>query len=211
MRKNPWTVLGITPTNNLKSISDAWRRLAQKSHPDKGGDAETFLKIKEAYEQALVLAPTIILIRKPQKHLSFELTLLASEVLNSQTKEVQFYDHLGRIVKCDVIVPAWKLAWGSTQTLRIIDVEASDHMLVTLDIICNIQSDTLTITNEGLILTPEILAASAVNQPTVSFDWNGANTINIDKHGQGMLYSIGYLLADGARSNILVKPKYVFN
>jgi hypothetical protein len=83
--------------------------------------------------------------------------------------------------------------------------------LVTIDIICNIQSDTLTITSEGLVLTPEILAANAVNQSTVSFEWDGAKTINIDKHGQGMLYSIGYLMADGTRSNILVKPKYVFN
>ena len=211
MRKNPWTVLEITPTNNLKSISDAWRRLAQKSHPDKGGDSETFLKVKEAYEQALVLAPTIITIRKPQKHLSFELMLSASEVLEPQTKEVQFYDQLGQIVKCNVTIPAWKLDWGSAQTLRIVDVEASDHTLVTIDIICNIHADSLTITNEGLILTPEVIAANAVNQPTVSFEWNGARTINIDKHGQGMLYSIGYLLADGTRSNILVKPKYVFN
>jgi len=211
MRKNPWTVLGIAPTNNLKLISDAWRRLAQKSHPDKGGDADTFLKVKEAYEQALVLAPTIISIRKPQKRLSFELMLSASEVLAPQTKEVQFYDHLGRIVKCNVTIPAWKLDWNSNQTLRIIDVESSDQTLVTIDIICNIQTDTLTITNEGLILTPEVIAANAVNQHTVSFEWNGVRTINIDKYGQGMLYSIGYLLADGTRSNILVKPKYVFN
>jgi len=211
MRKNPWSILGITPTNNLKLISDAWRRLAQQSHPDKGGDAETFLKVKEAYEQALVLAPSIIQIRKPQKRLSFELTLSASEVLEQHTKEVQFYDHLGRIVKCNVTIPAWKLDWNSNQTLRIVDVESSDQTLVTIDIICNIQTDTLTITSEGLILTPEVIAANAINQPTVSFEWNGVKTISIDKYGQGMLYSIGYLLADGTRSNILVKPKYVFN
>lgn len=202
----------MKPTRDVKAISDAWRRLAQTTHPDKGGSAEQFQEARDAYNQALVLAPTLVEIRRPNKNLSFRLFLKASTVVNASTEMVEFYDHTGRLVSCTVNIPAWHLQWGANQTLRVVNIEATDGTLINLDISCCIQNDSLTINKEGLLLEPEVTAASAIGQDSISFDWNGAMyKINIDKYGCGLLYSQGYLLEDGSRSNILVKPKYVFN
>ena len=211
MRSNPWKILGLKPTKNVKAISEAWRRLAQTTHPDKGGSAEDFAAAKEAYNQALALAPTIVEIRRPDRILTFKLSLKASEVLDSGSTQIAFYDHLGKKVTIEVTIPAWQMSWGSEQTLRLQQVPVSDNTTVTLDIICELADDSLTITKTGLVLSPEVAAATAVGQHQITFDWHGPNTITIDRYGQGLLYSRGYYMEDGTRSNILVKPKYVFN
>jgi curved DNA-binding protein len=45
-----YTVLGVHKSASEKEIKTAFRRLAGKHHPDKGGDHKEFIKIKEAYE-----------------------------------------------------------------------------------------------------------------------------------------------------------------
>ena len=159
----------------------------------------------------MVLAPTIIEIKRPNKVLSFKLSLAASEVLDKSVKDIEFYDHLGRIIECTVNIPAWQIAWGNEQTLKVPDIEVSDGSSINLIIACTLYNDILVIENTGLILTPEINAVDAINHSTISFFWQGRQQISIDKYGQGLLYSKGYLLEDGSRANILVKPKYVFN
>lgn len=44
-------VLGVPPTATQEEIKAAYRRLAMKHHPDRGGSADEFQKIKTAYEQ----------------------------------------------------------------------------------------------------------------------------------------------------------------
>ena len=44
-----YSTLGIGKTANADDIKKAYRRLAGKHHPDKGGDTATFQKIEEAY------------------------------------------------------------------------------------------------------------------------------------------------------------------
>jgi len=204
-------VLGIAPTSNQSVISNAWRRLAQATHPDKGGSTDAFDDARKAYEQALLLAPTIIEIKRPAKLLSFKLSLAASEVLDKSVKDIEFYDHLGCIVECTINIPAWQIAWGNEQTLKVPDIEVSDGSAITLIITCYIHNDSLIIEESGLVLTPEISAAVAISKSSIEFTWRGKHKISIDKYGQGLLYSKGYLLEDGSRANILVKPKYVFN
>ncbi|MFC1563196.1 DnaJ domain-containing protein [candidate division KSB1 bacterium] len=43
-------VLGLSGEPKLAEIKKCYRRLVQIHHPDHGGDAELFIKIKEAYD-----------------------------------------------------------------------------------------------------------------------------------------------------------------
>lgn len=45
-----YDTLGVSRTANQKEIKKAYRKLALRSHPDKGGNEETFKKITKAYD-----------------------------------------------------------------------------------------------------------------------------------------------------------------
>ena len=45
-----YEVLGVEKAATQDEIKKAYRKLAVKSHPDKGGDPELFKQITEAYE-----------------------------------------------------------------------------------------------------------------------------------------------------------------
>jgi curved DNA-binding protein CbpA len=45
-----YEVLGVTRDATLDQIKTAYRRLALRHHPDKGGDAELFKKVSNAYQ-----------------------------------------------------------------------------------------------------------------------------------------------------------------
>lgn len=47
---NPYQVLGLLPDANKDEIRKAYKKLALKNHPDKGGDPDTFRNITAAYE-----------------------------------------------------------------------------------------------------------------------------------------------------------------
>ena len=47
---NPWFILGLDPNATLKEVKLAYKRLAIKSHPDKGGTIADWLEISQAYE-----------------------------------------------------------------------------------------------------------------------------------------------------------------
>lgn len=49
---NWWEVLGVARSSNLDQINAAFRSLAKQHHPDAGGDADRFIEIKEALEEA---------------------------------------------------------------------------------------------------------------------------------------------------------------
>ncbi len=201
--------MGISPTKDQRKITEAWRKLANQTHPDKGGSSQAFQAVKEAYEQAIAASHNIIEVKRVRT-LAFKLTLLATDVINDSKHAVEFYDHKQKVVTCDVSIPAWHLAWGKQQILRINDVEVSDGTSVTVDISVNIKDDTLLLTDQGLLLEPEVYAKDAVGADNITVDWQGHHKIAIDKYGQGILYSKGYLLEDNSRANILVRPKYIF-
>ncbi len=50
MAEDLYKVLGVEKSASKADIKKAYRNLAKKHHPDKGGDAEKFKKINEAYE-----------------------------------------------------------------------------------------------------------------------------------------------------------------
>ena len=45
-----YKLLGVTKESNQSEIKKAYRKLAVKHHPDKGGDPEMFKQVAEAYE-----------------------------------------------------------------------------------------------------------------------------------------------------------------
>jgi len=47
---NPWFILGLKPGATLKETKLAYKRLALKNHPDKGGTIAEWLAISDAYE-----------------------------------------------------------------------------------------------------------------------------------------------------------------
>lgn len=50
MAKDYYKILGVARDANVNEIKTAYRKLAHKYHPDKGGDAEKFKEINEAYQ-----------------------------------------------------------------------------------------------------------------------------------------------------------------
>ena len=48
---NPWFILGLEPGATLKEVKTAYKRLALKNHPDKGGTIADWLAISDAYEE----------------------------------------------------------------------------------------------------------------------------------------------------------------
>ena len=50
MQTNYYDVLGVQEDSNQDTIKKAYRSLAKKHHPDKGGNSEMFKKVSEAYD-----------------------------------------------------------------------------------------------------------------------------------------------------------------
>lgn len=49
-KEDYYNLLGVSKSSSDKDIKKAYKKLVVKHHPDKGGDADEFKKIQEAYE-----------------------------------------------------------------------------------------------------------------------------------------------------------------
>lgn len=47
---SPWAVLGLKENVTFDEVKSAYRKLAMKFHPDRGGNPEEFKKVQAAYE-----------------------------------------------------------------------------------------------------------------------------------------------------------------
>lgn len=54
--KSPFEIINLTNSATTQEVKSSWRSLASIHHPDKGGDAEKFNELRQAYNQALKLA-----------------------------------------------------------------------------------------------------------------------------------------------------------
>jgi hypothetical protein len=48
---DPHSLLGVAPGASLEEVKAAFRRKALEHHPDRGGDAATFIAMKRAYDR----------------------------------------------------------------------------------------------------------------------------------------------------------------
>jgi DnaJ-class molecular chaperone len=55
---NCYELLGVSHRASEEQIKSAWRLLAAKHHPDKGGDPELFDRYRKAFEEAISLVDT---------------------------------------------------------------------------------------------------------------------------------------------------------
>lgn len=53
MSEDPYEILGISKSASEDEVKKAYRKLAMKHHPDKGGDPEQFKKIQSAYDRII--------------------------------------------------------------------------------------------------------------------------------------------------------------
>jgi DnaJ-class molecular chaperone len=53
MAPNPFETLGLPPTATVDEVKARWKALASQHHPDRGGDAEVFNTMRQAYNEAL--------------------------------------------------------------------------------------------------------------------------------------------------------------
>ena len=55
-KQNWWEALGVKQTATKAEVISAYRALARVHHPDAGGDAATFKRVRDAYERGLAEA-----------------------------------------------------------------------------------------------------------------------------------------------------------
>ena len=55
MRPKCLQVLGITRPCTVEEVNRAYRRLALETHPDRGGSADAFKQVHDAFESALAM------------------------------------------------------------------------------------------------------------------------------------------------------------
>ena len=51
---NPYEVLGVPPEATWSEIEDAYRQQAMRLHPDAGGDAASYQRLNDAYEEIVL-------------------------------------------------------------------------------------------------------------------------------------------------------------
>ena len=57
---DPWKVLGLEPGASLAEARVAWRAMALRHHPDRGGEPAAFIAAKEAWRQLQHAAPASV-------------------------------------------------------------------------------------------------------------------------------------------------------
>ncbi len=60
-------VLGLSSDATLNEVKKAFRRIAMQLHPDHGGDAKAFAELKNAFEQAVLVAPKVAHVRSQKQ------------------------------------------------------------------------------------------------------------------------------------------------
>ena len=55
VRSDSYEILQIEPPTTPEDLKKAYRKMSLKTHPDKGGSSDDFIKVKNAYEDILMV------------------------------------------------------------------------------------------------------------------------------------------------------------
>ena len=55
VKSESYDILQIEPPTTPEDLKKAYRKMSLKTHPDKGGTADDFIKVKNAYEDILMV------------------------------------------------------------------------------------------------------------------------------------------------------------
>ena len=115
MSKNPYEVLGVDKKASADDIKKAYRKLAQKFHPDKNsGDKDAELKFKEIQVAYDTLSDT-------NKRRQFDNPQTQQEFgdLNSMVKAMREHMHANMIPEIRTVVPIVEAFKGFTMNVNI--------------------------------------------------------------------------------------------
>ncbi len=84
MDGDPWEILGLTRDADENTVKKAYKKLAMKHHPDKGGDPEQFKKIQTAYDR--------IIKGDPVQEENFDPFSMFSQFFQQQQQQRQIHD-----------------------------------------------------------------------------------------------------------------------
>lgn len=206
-RIDPWKILNIPATKDQSKIDQAWRRLAAQHHPDRGGDSDLFRQAREAYELALKLRSSIIPITRVYPPVNINLSLGRSKVLDANNCVVQWQDHQQRDQYCELQVPIWRISWGSKRTFILQDTSTQ----AVLNFNIHLEDDDIIESNGRLVWQAEVDLLPVIKSRKLAASVNNCtHIVDVDDYGTGVLKSSGYLNEEGERSDILVKPRYIW-
>lgn len=120
-------ILGTKPGDNLDKLKAAYRKQAAKLHPDKGGSAEEFAKLHEAYEQLKIRASHRVDIPIQGNLDTIRVMIPLDSLSRASRYQFTFKDKL-----VEVDLPDWRAEWHHEHTFTLKDhsiklVVVADH------------------------------------------------------------------------------------
>jgi DnaJ-class molecular chaperone len=103
---NPWFILGVEPGASLKDVKLAYKRLALKNHPDKGGTIAEWLAISDAYESIGKKTPIPIVKATDTKMLNVALSI--DQQINGLNDYIKIEDEEELYIKVNIPAGALK-------------------------------------------------------------------------------------------------------
>ena len=79
-----YKILGMSESSSYYEIRSAYRRLAKKAHPDKGGSQQGFIRLRSAYEVLCVRH-----MQEPRRKASGAVQRVAEELRKAREAEMQ--------------------------------------------------------------------------------------------------------------------------
>lgn len=120
-------ILGTRPGDNLDKIKSAYRRKAAQLHPDKGGSAQEFAQLHEAYEQLKKQASQRIDIP-----IYTAVETIRVQIPMERLIEAGRYQFTYKDKAVEVSLPNWQLDWHHEHTFNLKDqnlklIVVADH------------------------------------------------------------------------------------